>query len=70
MSSHSFMCKYKNQKINVTLEFPMQSDREAEQDFTNRLKEIYLRKIEIGSRQRGEAMWCITAGDKESLGNG
>lgn len=70
MNSHSFMCKYKNQEINVTLEFPMQSDREAEQDFIGRLKEIYLRKIEIGSMHEGEALWCTAAGDKESLENG
>jgi len=68
--SHSFICKHKNQEINVTVEFPIQSDGQAEQDFISRLKEIYLRKIEIESMQGGEALWCTSADGKENFENG
>lgn len=39
-----------SQKVVVHLEFPKQSDKEAEDEFISRIKEIYLRKIkkEIG----------------------
>ncbi|MBO5337530.1 MAG: hypothetical protein J6A94_10425 [Lachnospiraceae bacterium] len=51
MDSQSLICKTYINGVQVTLEFPEQSDPKAEQEFMSRLKEIYLRKIEIGSRQ-------------------
>ncbi len=42
-TSFSFSCK--NKSTQVTLIFPRQSDPEAAQNFTARLKEIYLDKI-------------------------
>ena len=38
--------KTKTEKITVTVEFPMQSNAQAEQAFIDRLKEIYLGKME------------------------
>ena len=51
MITQSFTYQYKNQNINVTLEFPTQTDSKAKQEFVARLKEIYLRKIEMESMQ-------------------
>ncbi len=46
---------YQNKKVRVVLEFPKQSDPQAEAEFISRLKEIYLRKIEIGAMQEKES---------------
>lgn len=42
---------YQSKEVHVILEFPEKSDSSAEAEFISRLKEIYLRKIEIGARQ-------------------
>lgn len=44
----------KNKDIKVTLVFPTTSDSKAETEFVNRLKEIYLKKIETGAMQERE----------------
>ena len=55
-----------NQKVVVTLEFPEQSDKKAEQEFIGRLKEIYLRKLEIGAMQeKDSALESNSTLDKE-----
>lgn len=51
MEAQSFACTSGNKEVNVTLLFPTQSDKKAEQEFMNMLKEIYLYKINIGSMQ-------------------
>lgn len=58
---------YKNSNIKVTLEFPETTDSKAEQEFISRLKEIYLRKIEIGAMQAEESALGYPP-TKESLG--
>lgn len=45
MDSQTFLYRYRKKEVNVTLEFPESSDREAELEFFDRLKEIYLRSI-------------------------
>ncbi|MBQ6887882.1 MAG: hypothetical protein IJN54_10255 [Lachnospiraceae bacterium] len=55
MDSQTFICKSKNQEVKVTVEFPTQSNKVAEQEFITRLKEIYLRKIKIGAMQQKES---------------
>ena len=47
--------EYGKQSVVVTLDFPEQSDAKAEQEFIGRLKEIYLRKIEIGAMQEKDS---------------
>lgn len=48
-----------NKEVKVTLIFPAASDGKAEEEFTSRLKEIYLRKIEAGAMQeREDALQC------------
>lgn len=49
MDSYSYTTRHKNKKVNVTLEFPKQTDRKAEQEFIARLKELYLEKVKTGS---------------------
>lgn len=51
MEAQSFACTSGNKEVSVTLLFPTQSDKKAEQEFMNMLKEIYLNKIKIGSMQ-------------------
>lgn len=58
--------KYQNKQVQVTLEFPEQSDQQAEQEFIVRLKEIYLRKIENGAIQKENlALSSPTTKEKE-----
>ena len=50
-----------NQKVVVTLEFPKQSDKKAEQEFIGRLKEIYLKKVKVLSiQEKDSALHCIS----------
>ena len=44
--------KYQNKQVQVTLEFPEQSDQKAEQEFVSRLKTMYLENIKIGAMQK------------------
>ncbi len=53
MESQSFTYIARNKEVRVTLSFPIQPDKKAEQEFTDSLKEIYLNKIQIGSMQSG-----------------
>lgn len=70
MVVQSFLCKHKNKEVKVTVEFPVQSNPKAEQEFTSRLKEIYLEKVKNGSMQGKEsALPCIPTNDKEEKGN-
>ena len=48
MESYSYTTTHKNKKVNVTLEFPKQTDRKAEQEFIARVKELYLEKVKNG----------------------
>ena len=66
-----FTAPYKNKKVTIHLEFPEQQDEVAATDFISRLKEIYLKKIEIQSMQRETpALQCITTEEKEDKPNG
>ena len=61
---------HRNKQIQVTLEFPEQSDPQAEQEFIVRLKEIYLRKIENGAIQKENlALSSTTTKEKEDRYN-
>ncbi len=40
--------------VKITLVFPTTSDTKAETEFLNRLKELYLKKIETGAMQERE----------------
>lgn len=55
MESYSYTTTHKNKKVNVTLEFPKQTDQKAEQEFIFRLKELYLEKIKNGACISGES---------------
>ena len=55
MESYSYTTTHKNKKVNVTLEFPKQTDRKAEQEFIARLKELYLEKVKNGSCLSGDS---------------
>lgn len=46
---------YQKKEVRVVLEFPAVADPRAEAEFQSRLKEIYLRKIKLGSMQGGES---------------
>lgn len=41
-----------NKNIKVILEFPTVANEKAEEEFKDFLKELYLKKLEIGSMQR------------------
>lgn len=57
---------HRNKQVQVTLEFPEQSDQKAEQEFIARLKEIHLRKIENGAMQKENlALLSPTTKEKE-----
>ena len=60
--------KYQNKQVQVTLEFPEQSDPKAEQEFVSRLKTIYLEKIKIGAMQK-ENLALSSSPIKEKEGN-
>lgn len=45
ISEYSFTKVSGNKEIRVTLEFPEQSDQKVEQEFTGRLKAVYLEKL-------------------------
>ena len=47
MDSYSYTTTHKNKQVKVTLKFPQQTDREAEQEFIARLKEVYLEKLNL-----------------------
>ena len=49
MDSYSYTTIHKNKKVNVIVKFPKQTDQKAEQEFIDRLKELYLEKIKNGS---------------------
>ena len=46
---------YQNKEIKVVLEFPQEVNQKVEEEFKNRLKEVYLRKIKFGSMQTEDA---------------
>ncbi len=59
---------HRNKQIQVSLEFPEQSDQKAEQEFIARLKEIYLKKIEDGAMQKEDfALSSPTTKEKEGI---
>ena len=51
MDTISLECTYEKKTIKLHLEFPKQSDKNAEQEFIERLKEIYLKKLDLESVQ-------------------
>ncbi|MBQ7766396.1 MAG: hypothetical protein IJ397_06115 [Lachnospiraceae bacterium] len=55
---------YKKKEIKILMEFPQEANWKAEEEFKNRLKEIYLRKINIGSMQSGESALQFASPDK------
>lgn len=66
-----FTAPYKSKEVTVHLEFPEQQNEEAVLDFFGRLKEIYLKKIEIQSMQReNPALQCNTTREEEDKPNG
>lgn len=42
MRAQAFVFKHKGEEVNVTMEFPEQTDKTAEQEFISRLKAICL----------------------------
>ena len=50
MQKETFLT-YQKKQVHVVLEFPEQSDKEAEEEFVSRLKEIYLRKVKSRVQQ-------------------
>lgn len=44
---------HQSKQVKVTLTFPKRSDQKAEQEFINRLKAVYLEKVENGAMQKG-----------------
>lgn len=46
---------HQSKQVKVTLTFPERSDQKAEQEFINRLKAVYLEKVENGAMQK--AIW-------------
>ncbi len=57
---------HRNKQIQVTLEFPEQTDQKAEHEFIARLKEIYLKKMEDGAMQKEDfALPSPTTKEKE-----
>lgn len=53
--TQSFLYKHNNKEVKVTVEFPEQSNPQADSEFTRRLKEIYLEKVKNGSMQGEES---------------
>lgn len=53
-NSTMFTTMYRGKTVKVILEFPKQPDKEAEQEFISRLKEIYLSKIMMSARSMEE----------------
>ena len=45
---------HQSKQIKVTLTFPERSDQKAEQEFINRLKAVYLEKVENRAMQKGD----------------
>lgn len=54
MISQSFVIKHKGEEVNVTMEFPEQTDKTAEQEFISRLKAICLENYGMNTL-RGKA---------------
>lgn len=52
MISQSFVIKHKGEEVNVTTEFPEQTDKTAEQEFISRLKAIYLKHYGMNTLRR------------------
>lgn len=70
MDSYSYTTTHKNKKVNVTIEFPKQTDQKEEQEFITRLKELYLEKIKNGSCISGEsALLSDKIKEVEEMGN-
>lgn len=62
-----FTKTYRNKNVTIHLEFPTQSNEKATDDFFSRLKEIYLKKMEIKSMQlREAALQCVNTKEKEN----
>lgn len=62
---------HQSKQVKVTLTFPERSDQKAEQEFINRLKAVYLEKVENGAMQKGGlALQSPTTKDKEGKNNG
>lgn len=75
MLSQSFLYKYRNKNVQVTVEFPEQSDTNAEQEFIKRLKELYLKKIRFpyktyADAQSSNGLQSCPAGKKGGIGDG
>lgn len=60
----------KRSDVKVTLVFPAITDKRAETEFIDRLKEIYLKKIETGAMQKeGSALEYSPTGKSVDLNN-
>ena len=55
MDSYSYTTTHKNKQVNITIDFPKQTDQKAEQEFIVRLKELYLEKVKMGSCINGDS---------------
>ncbi len=50
---------YQKRDVKINIELPEETDCKAQMELEQRLKEVYLRKIELGSIQVGEtAVQC------------
>lgn len=47
MILQSFVIRHKGEEVNVTMEFPEQADKAAEQEFVSRLKAICLERYRM-----------------------
>ena len=70
MVTRSIVLKHQNKEVKVTVEFPIQSDKVAEQEFIGRLKEMYLRKIGIEDRQGDNSSRSVSFAKRQSIESG
>lgn len=63
----SLSLTHQNRQVMVTLEFPEQSDRKAEQEFISRLKAVYLEKIQHAHDLQAGSLMKNGAGQKGGL---
>lgn len=62
-----FTKTYRNKNVTIHLEFSVESNEKATNDFFSRLKELYLKKMEIKFMQlRESALQCVNMKGKEN----
>lgn len=66
-----FTAPYGNKEVTIHLEFPEHENEEVTNDFINRLKEIYLKKIKLQSMQgENPALYSQSTNEEEDKANG